>query len=139
MLLRIFRRWWVEGFLPLVRSYTKTNVLLLMDDCINSSLVEFKDPEEQVQVMVFPPSCTPVYQPCGQGIVVSTKHHYRGRLLDFKAEKFEDAAAVRGEARRKRMKAGTADLAEEHHPHMRDVCELLRAPWCDVASDTIAR
>lgn len=62
----VYKRWWVDVFLPFVRTHTSEPVALLMDNCSGHD-VTLEDPLGQVEVQLFPPNSTYVYQPLDQG------------------------------------------------------------------------
>ena len=64
--LEVYKRWWFNVFLPFVRNHTSEPVALLMDNCSGHDLT-LEDPLGQVEVLLFPPNCTSVYQPLDQG------------------------------------------------------------------------
>ena len=132
-----FLKWWREVFLPFVRRFTHKPVLLLMDGC--SSHADPVDDLKQVTVKTYPPGCTSVHQPMDQGIVAKTKPIYRKELLDVNVSTMLVADTLRAQAKERKMKAGTAGLAERHHPHVRDAAELLKKAWTSVTAQDIAR
>lgn len=132
-----FRKWWREVFLPFVRRFTHEPVLLLMDGC--SSHADLVDDLKQVAIQTYPPGCTSVFQPMDAGIIAKTKVVYRRELLDVKVSTMLVAETLRAQAKERKMKPGTAGLAEGHHPHVRDFAELLKKAWASVTQQDIAR
>ena len=49
------------------------------------------------------------------------------------------ADTLRAQAKERKMKAGTAGLAEGHYPHVRDAAELLKKAWTSVTAQDIVR
>jgi hypothetical protein len=76
----VYSTWWFDIFLPVVRSFTTEPVVLLMDNCSGHDMA-LTDPEGQVEVILFPPNCTSVYQPLDQGIISALKTLYKREML----------------------------------------------------------
>ena len=127
-----FLKWWRKVFLPFVRRFTHEPVLLMMDGC--SSHADLADDLKQVAVKTYPPGCTSIHQPMDQGIITKTKLIYGKELLDVKVSTMLVADTLRAQAKERKMKAGTAELAEGHHPHVRDAAELLKKAWTSVTA-----
>jgi hypothetical protein len=108
-----------------------------MDGC--SSHADLVDDLKQVTVKTYPPGCTSIHQPMDQGIIAKTKLIYRKELLDVKVSTMLVADTLRAQAKERKMKAGTAGLAEGHHPHVRDAAELLKKAWASVTTQDIVR
>jgi hypothetical protein len=51
-----------------------------MDNCSGHDMA-LTDPEGQVEVILFPPNCTSVYQPLDQGIISALKTLYKREML----------------------------------------------------------
>lgn len=89
--------------------------------------------------MYLPPKRASVHQPMDLGVVAAIKLRYRRKLLDDRAERVIEAAALRDEAKRKKMKAGKGGLEQGSDPDMHDAGILLRDAWDDINQVTIAR
>ena len=108
-----------------------------MDGC--SSQDDLKDDRGQVKVVTYPPNCTRVHLPMDMGIIAAIKLIYRSKLLDVKVSTMLDAPTRRAQAKERNMIAGTAGLAEGHHPHVWDAADLPRSALDSVTEQTIAR
>lgn len=133
---RVFNLWW-KDFLAFVRTFTRENVLLLMDN--HSSHKDLVDPLGQVTVMEYPPNCTSKHQPMDQGVIQAWKTHYKSMLLSMRVDTMSSALQLREQARARGMKNGTKGLAEGHHAHLLDAAEIGVAAWEKVTQTTIAR
>ena len=71
--------------------------------------------------------------------IAAAKLIYRRELLDTKTATMEVAPTLRAQAKERKMTAGTAGLAEGHHPHVRGAADLLKAEWSSVSAAAIAR
>lgn len=49
------------------------------------------------------------------------------------------ADTLRAQSKESNMVAGTARLAERHHPHMLDAADLLKSAWDNITPRTIVR
>ena len=108
-----------------------------MDGC--SSHSDLVDDRSKVTVMTYPPNCTSVHQPMDHGIIAATKLNYGKELLDAKVSTMRVAETLRTQAKERKMVTGTVGLAEEHHPYMLDVADLLKLGWDNITQKTIAR
>ena len=71
--------------------------------------------------------------------LAKTKLIYGKELLDVKVSTMLVADTLRAQAKERKMKAGTAGLAEGHYPHVRDAAELLKKAWTSVTAQDIVR
>lgn len=133
---RTLLQWWTEVFLPYVEENTSGEVLLIMDGLKCRNL---KDSSGRVRVMHLPLNCTSVRRPMGMGVIAAMKLHYRRKLLDCRASKLCEAAALKEASPKKKVKSGTGGLEHGRNPHMHDVGILLKNAWDAMKQVMIAR
>ncbi|CAB1100091.1 unnamed protein product [Ectocarpus sp. CCAP 1310/34] len=90
---RVFKLWWLQVFLPHVRSVTSEKVILIMDN--HGSHADLVDPKEQVKILELPPNCTSKHQPMDAGIIAAWKVRHRTKLLRIRVDTMTSAAQLR--------------------------------------------
>nr|CAH0104180.1 unnamed protein product [Daphnia galeata] len=130
----VYSTWWFNIFLPVVRSFTTEPVVLLMDNCSGHDMA-LTDPEGQVEVILFPPNCTSVYQPLDQGIISALKTLYKREMLAEFVEaygKYEELQRLASEAKkgRKGLKVGCS-------ANFLDVGRIVKKCWDSLPRKTI--
>lgn len=114
----------MEIFLPVIEEDTSGEVFLMRDGC--KSHGDLNDPSEGVRTMHLPPNSISAHQPMDMGGIAATKLHDGKSLLNCRADKLFEAAALRDEAKRKGMEAGTAGLEQRLNLRMYDLGILLK-------------
>ena len=133
--MRTFTRWFHEFFLPHIRSTTKDNGLLIMDNW-GPHGAKISDPFVQVTMLPFPPNCTAVHQPMDQGIIQAVKMKYQYKLLSKVFETVEHRDELQQMS--SRILAGTTGLNEGKHAQLLDVQCILYEVWNNMEVSTIA-
>jgi len=78
-----------DGFVPNVRSRTRSPVILVVDNCGAHPKIEC----DGVTICSLPPNVTSVHQPLDAGIIECLKRRYKNRLISLRRRK-EAAAAL---------------------------------------------
>ena len=125
------RKWWMEAFLPIIRSWTTLPVLCLIEGCASHDLMV--DLKGQVETIVYPPNCTSKHQPMDMGIIAATKLHDRRRFLSVRVSTKAVVDTLRAQAKERKIATGMAVFEESRTAHVLDAAELLEAAWGDIS------
>lgn len=130
--------WWNDVFLPYARCHTHEPVLLIMDGG-GSAHSELVDGRGQVTVVTYPANFPSKKQPMDKGVIAETKVRYRAQLLGVRVGTMRNTEQLRQQAKKRKMQAGTAGLAEGNPAHVLDAAEILHEAWQGVTEGSIAR
>ena len=105
-----------------------------MDHCSGNDAT-LKDDRGQVTVYFLPPNTTSIFQPLDQGIIASTKSHYRHLLAKMVAavDTLEEL-----QNRAKSVPNGRKGLEFGCTLHVLDAAKLIKISWDAVTPSTIA-
>lgn len=79
---------WLRAFYAFINSCR--SVLLLMDSVeAHIAGIEVAPPPSNIRVQWLPPNATSIYQPLDQGIISTTKYHYKKYWLQFMIQHYE--------------------------------------------------
>lgn len=133
------QNWWEGVFLPYARRHTCEPVLLIVGGGGGGSHSDLIDGRGQVTVVNYPASCTSKHQPVEMGVIAEAKVRYRAQLFGVRVGTMHNTEQLRQQAKKRKMQAGTAGLAEGHPPHVLDAAEILYEAWQGVTEGSIAR
>lgn len=132
------QNWWEGVFLPYARRRTCEPVLLIVGRG-GGSHSDLVDGRGQVTVVNYPASCTSKRQPMEMGVIAEAKVRYRAQLFGVRVGTMHNTEQLRQQAKKRKMQAGTAGLAEGHPAHVLDAAEILCEAWQGVTEGSIAR
>lgn len=120
-----------------VRWHTHQGVLLLLDGAHRSD--ECIYPKGQGTVITYPPKCPSEHQPVDIGVTSAMNRLRPSKLPRIRVTTMGHLRELREQAKKWKMVAGTAILAEGHPANLRDAAEILMDAWDDVSAIFIAR
>lgn len=132
---RTYRIWWRQIFLPSIRKFTSSKVLLILSHSTPHSESEdgLEDSNNQVDVVKLPPidiSDTSVpTSPMEAGILRALKKQYRFTLLQQILEIYDDRHRLRKAADEAKLAASARGLDQGHTPHVGDCMRILKQIW----------
>lgn len=128
------KRWYIEVFLPHIRSVTAEKILLIVP-FVSKEISSF-DETKQVKCITLPANNDSFRSPMSMGVVECLKREYRYNLLKDILSSFQNRQKQRKESTK--MSAGTAGLAEGREPHLLNAMEMLNEAWKGMKESVIS-